>query len=199
MQPPIQLRNSSNCAHGLKSLPFRRRDLLHRSLTRSFPPTSMKFVSGARGVCIQVELVTGGLSPVCASCFTTSRPPCATLLRDAAPSSVLGHHRRRRYLRPIWALTILYDAEGPGTFARAPQLWRRSTYHRNIILANFKFTAKPLFSCHVFDISFLELLSVSCLAASLYRDSHELIFDYRLGNYVIYEKMIWRKHNPFIQ
>lgn len=30
-------------------------------------------------VCIQVELVTGGLSPVCASCFTTSRLPLSTL------------------------------------------------------------------------------------------------------------------------
>lgn len=123
-------------------------------------------------VCIQVELVTGGLSPVCASCFTTSRPPSFV-----TPSSVLGHHRRRRYFRPIWALTILYDAERPRIFARAPQLWRRSAYHRNIILTNFKFTPLCLFTLrfsHSVLWTAICFLS-SCVSAWSFR---EFIFDY---------------------
>lgn len=62
-------------------------------------------------VCIQVELVTGGLSPVCASCFTTSRlpspPPSRRVCDPPPPDTVL---RRRRRRRPAGALTILYDA-----------------------------------------------------------------------------------------
>lgn len=69
-------------------------------------------------VCIQVELVTGGLSPVCASCFTTSRPlcppsrPCRDSVHRARPMSSsppppsVGWSVGR-----LWALTILYDAE----------------------------------------------------------------------------------------
>lgn len=145
-------------------------------------------------VCIQVELVTGELSPVCASCFTTSRPSC-TFLREAASSPALGHHRRRRCLRPVWALTILYDRE--------PLL-----VHRSCDAVR-----------HIIEILFWQILSLHQSPFSLSRFWHSVLWiavcflrprvcieipsswtHFRLSIWqfcdILYEKMIWRKCNP---
>lgn len=111
-------------------------------------------------VCIQVELVTGGLSPVCASCFTTS---LFSSFLFSFTTTTASHRVLRSSLSAPSGLCFnnLVWRRDRGTFARASQLWRRSAYHRNIISTNFKFPYRtlpfsPLF-IHVYSLSVLLL------------------------------------------